>query len=89
MLGVGAAWSDQLSAVLALGARVLSLAMRPGLLQARRRPALLAGPEANSARRDDVPETDARSLAILRDSLAEAQTTVRAYDTKAQIVGVG
>ncbi len=30
-----------------------------------------------------------QSLCLLRDSLAEAQTTVRAYDTKAQIVGVG
>ncbi len=28
-------------------------------------------------------------MSLLRDSLAEAQTTVRAYDTKAQIVGVG
>jgi hypothetical protein len=28
-------------------------------------------------------------LSLLRDSLAEAQDTVRAYDTKAQIVGVG
>ncbi len=28
-------------------------------------------------------------LAILRDALSEAQTTVRSYDTKAQIVGVG
>jgi hypothetical protein len=26
---------------------------------------------------------------MLRDALSEAQTTVRAYDTKAQIVGVG
>ena len=30
-----------------------------------------------------------QSLNLLRDSLAEAQMTVRAYDTKAQIVGVG
>jgi hypothetical protein len=30
-----------------------------------------------------------QSLSLLRDSLTEAQTTVRAYDTKAQIVGVG
>ncbi len=30
-----------------------------------------------------------QSLSLLRDSLAEAQATVRAYDTKAQIVGVG
>ena len=30
-----------------------------------------------------------QSLSLLRDSLAEAQMTVRAYDTKAQIVGVG
>lgn len=28
-------------------------------------------------------------LAVLKDALAEAQMTVRAYDTKAQIVGVG
>ncbi len=28
-------------------------------------------------------------MSLLRDSLAEAQSTVRAYDTKAQIVGVG
>ena len=30
-----------------------------------------------------------QALAILRDALSEAQTTVRSYDTKAQIVGVG
>ncbi len=30
-----------------------------------------------------------QSLSLLHDSLAEAQATVRAYDTKAQIVGVG
>ena len=30
-----------------------------------------------------------QSLSLLRDSLAQAQATVRAYDTKAQIVGVG
>ncbi len=30
-----------------------------------------------------------QSLSLLRDSLAEAQETVRAYDIKAQIVGVG
>ncbi len=30
-----------------------------------------------------------QTLAILRDALSEAQTTVRSYDTKAQIVGVG
>lgn len=30
-----------------------------------------------------------QSLGLLRDSLSEAQTTVRAYDTKAQIVSVG
>ncbi len=28
-------------------------------------------------------------LSLLRDSLAQAQATVRAYDTKAQIVGIG
>lgn len=32
---------------------------------------------------------DAEHLTLLRDSLAEAQLTVRSYDTKAQIVGVG
>ncbi len=36
-----------------------------------------------------MPETKPQILAILRDSLSEAQMTVRAYDTKAQIVGVG
>jgi hypothetical protein len=30
-----------------------------------------------------------QSLSLLRDSLGEAQATVRAYDTKAQIVGIG
>lgn len=30
-----------------------------------------------------------QSLALLKDSLRDAQDTVRAYDTKAQIVGVG
>lgn len=30
-----------------------------------------------------------QSLALLKDSLKDAQDTVRAYDTKAQIVGVG
>ncbi len=30
-----------------------------------------------------------QALALLRDALAEAQATVRSYDTKAQIVGVG
>ncbi len=30
-----------------------------------------------------------QSLSLLRDSLVEAQATVRAYDIKAQIVGVG
>ena len=30
-----------------------------------------------------------QSLNLLRDSLVEAQATVRAYDTKAQIVGIG
>lgn len=36
-----------------------------------------------------MAEQQQQSLALLRDSLAEAQTTVRGYDTKAQIVGVG
>lgn len=35
------------------------------------------------------PTTHDQALDILRDALAEAQTTVRSYDTKAQIVGVG
>jgi len=30
-----------------------------------------------------------QSVSLLRDALEEAQSTVRAYDTKAQIVGVG
>ncbi|MEM9683040.1 MAG: hypothetical protein AAF942_07230 [Pseudomonadota bacterium] len=34
-------------------------------------------------------DTQQQSLDILRDGLMEAQATVRAYDTKAQIVGVG
>ena len=29
------------------------------------------------------------ALMLLKDSLAEAQNSVRSYDTKAQIVGVG
>ena len=33
--------------------------------------------------------SDQQALTLLRDSLSEAQTNVRAYDTKAQIVGVG
>ncbi len=33
--------------------------------------------------------TTQQSLSLLRDSLGEAQSTVRAYDTKAQIVGIG
>lgn len=32
---------------------------------------------------------DEEALQLLRDSLGEAQATVRGYDTKAQIVGVG
>ena len=34
-------------------------------------------------------KSDEARIAILKDALAEAQMTVRAYDTKAQIVGVG
>ena len=34
-------------------------------------------------------DTQQQSLDILRDGLVEAQATVRAYDTKAQIVGIG
>jgi len=34
------------------------------------------------------PSTD-QALSLLRDSLAEAQATVRSYDSKAQIVGIG
>ncbi len=37
----------------------------------------------------DLEQTNQQSLSLLRDSLGEAQATVRAYDTKAQIVGVG
>lgn len=33
--------------------------------------------------------SDSDGLAVLKDALGEAQMTVRAYDTKAQIVGVG
>lgn len=33
--------------------------------------------------------SDEQALSLLKDSLTEAQDTVRAYDTKAQIVGVG
>ena len=36
-----------------------------------------------------MERTSPQSLSVLRDSLGEAQTTVRAYDTKAQIVGIG
>jgi hypothetical protein len=36
-----------------------------------------------------VSQDVAEAKALLRDGLAEAQTTVRSYDTKAQIVGVG
>ncbi len=37
----------------------------------------------------ELEQRDQQSLSLLRDSLAEAQATVRAYDTKAQIVGIG
>ncbi len=37
----------------------------------------------------DLEQTNQQSLSLLRDSLGEAQATVRAYDTKAQIVGIG
>jgi hypothetical protein len=36
-----------------------------------------------------MSELDPHSETMLRDALGEAQATVRAYDTKAQIVGVG
>lgn len=36
-----------------------------------------------------MPINEEQSLSLLRDALTEAQATVRAYDTKAQIVGVG
>lgn len=36
-----------------------------------------------------LESVEKQSISLLRDSLAEAQMTVRAYDTKAQIVGVG
>jgi len=38
---------------------------------------------------DGMESSDQKFVEILRDSLNEAQTTVRGYDTKAQIVGVG
>ena len=37
----------------------------------------------------DLPPEQLRSLKYLEVALAEAQVTVRAYDTKAQIIGVG
>jgi len=37
----------------------------------------------------DITGTDKNTLAFLMASLKEVQDTVRAYDTKAQIVGVG
>lgn len=36
-----------------------------------------------------LESVEQQSMSLLRDSLSEAQMTVRAYDTKAQIVGVG
>ena len=36
-----------------------------------------------------MTEPTDESISLLRQSLAEAQVTVRSYDTKAQIVGVG
>ena len=36
-----------------------------------------------------MAEMDEQSVTLLRDALTEVQTSVRAYDTKAQIVGVG
>lgn len=44
---------------------------------------LMSGVECSVAR------SEQKSLELVRDSLVEAQTTVRAYDTRAQIVGVG
>jgi hypothetical protein len=38
---------------------------------------------------DDSDQPKDNGEAVLKDALAEAQVTVRAYDTKAQIVGVG
>ena len=38
---------------------------------------------------NEVAASRADSIAVLKEALAEAQMTVRAYDTKAQIVGVG
>ncbi|MFT5507796.1 MAG: hypothetical protein ACI89J_000864 [Hyphomicrobiaceae bacterium] len=38
---------------------------------------------------DDSDQPKDNGNAVLKDALAEAQVTVRAYDTKAQIVGVG
>ena len=36
-----------------------------------------------------MQQSNEQSISLLREALAEAQVTVRAYDTKAQIVGVG
>lgn len=36
-----------------------------------------------------MAEDDGHGLSLLRDSLAECQSTVRSYDAKAQIVGIG
>ncbi len=40
-------------------------------------------------RDQDIDATVSHTLELLKSALTEAQTTVRAYDTKAQIVGVG
>ena len=65
-----------------------------GLSFFRLRAVLLQGeaahqsPGAVTGRKKMEPSTQ-HSLDLLRDSLNEAQATVRSYDTKAQIVGVG
>lgn len=38
---------------------------------------------------NDDTEKKERAIELLCDSLSEAQSTVRSYDTKAQIVGIG
>ena len=47
------------------------------------------GDAAQSGEDREMNLSAQQSFSLLRDSLAEAQTTVRAYDTKAQIIGVG
>ena len=41
------------------------------------------------AKKQDGSDSDTIALKVLQNALSEAQTSVRSYDTKAQIVGVG